>query len=241
MTGKVIGYVRVSTVDQCVDRQLAEVECHKKFVEKASAATTKRPVLEAMIDYVRDDDVVVVHSLDRLARNLKDLKTVVDTLVQKGVTVRFLKENIEFTPKGIASATSTLLLHLLGAFAEFEHAFIMERQREGIAKAKAAGKFKGGTRKIFTEDLKALPELIKSGISKDRISEALGISRSTLYKYLKEIGFEHKGTFGHKHKKIIEEITGGNKKTKDGENIPVSEVQTGDSKEIYQPEVLHTV
>jgi DNA invertase Pin-like site-specific DNA recombinase len=185
MTGKRIGYIRVSTVDQNPDRQLEGVDLDKKFIDYASAKSTDRPQLKAMLDFVREDDIVIVHSMDRLARNLFDLRKLVDNLVSQKIQVHFIKENLKFDGKD--SPMSTLLLSLMGAFAEFEYAFIHERQLEGIAIAKKQGKFKGGPKKLNAEKIEQMKKELKTRKSKSRIAEELGISRQTFYKYLEEL------------------------------------------------------
>jgi DNA invertase Pin-like site-specific DNA recombinase len=140
MTGKRIGYIRVSTVDQNPDRQLADVQLDRKFTDYSSAVNLNRDALQEMLRFVREDDIVFVHSMDRLARTVKDLKEVVIFLNKKNVNVKFIKENLDFGHEN--SSLSMLMLHILGAFAEFEHAFIRERQMEGIAQAKLKGRYK---------------------------------------------------------------------------------------------------
>ena len=134
---KVIGYIRVSTVDQNTERQLDGLKLDKVFTDKASGKDVNRPQLKAAREYVREGDRLVVHSLDRLARNLVDLKNIVSELTARDVTVQFVKENLTFTNED--NAMSNLLLSVMGAFAEFERALIRERQREGIALAKKRG------------------------------------------------------------------------------------------------------
>src|ERR1700721_843936 len=134
--GKRIGYIRVSSVDQNTERQLDGVQLDKTFTDKASGKDTKRPQLQAALDYLRDGDVLVVHSMDRLARNLDDLRKIVLGLTERGVVVEFVKEHLTFTRED--NAMSKLLLSVMGAFAEFERSLISERQREGIALAKKA-------------------------------------------------------------------------------------------------------
>ena len=97
MKGKRIGYVRVSTVEQCTDRQLEGIELDKLYKDHASAKDIDRPGLQAMLDFVREDDILIVHSMDRLARNLNDLRSLVNQLTHKGVKVQFVKENLIFT------------------------------------------------------------------------------------------------------------------------------------------------
>mgnify|MGYP001580420841 CR=1 FL=1 len=185
MNGKRIGYIRVSTTDQNPDRQLENIPLDKKFIDYASAKSTNRPQLKAMLEFVREDDIIIVHSMDRLARNLKDLKDLVDGLVNRKIQVHFLKENLQFS--GENSATSNLVLHLMGAFAEFEYAFIRERQREGIEIAKKKGKFKGTTKKLNAEKIETLKSELLIRKSKSQIAADLGISRFTLYRYIDQI------------------------------------------------------
>jgi DNA invertase Pin-like site-specific DNA recombinase len=162
--GKRVGYIRVSSIDQHTDRQLEGQELDKVFTDRASGKDTKRPQLQACIDYIREGDVLVVHSMDRLARNLDDLRRMVLDLTEKGIHVRFVKENLTFT--GEDSPMSNLLLSLLGAVAEFERSMIRERQREGIALAKKAGVYKG--RK---------PSLTKEQVTEIRRRPRLGSGR----------------------------------------------------------------
>lgn len=185
MTGKRIGYVRVSTFDQNPDRQLEGVQLDKKFVDYASARSTDRAQLKLMLEFVREDDIVIVHSMDRLARNVKDLRNLVDILISNHVQVFFLKENLLFD--GSNSSMSKLLLHMVGAFAEFEYEFIKERQREGIAEAKKRGRYKGRKKKLNHEKIEILKQRMLTRDSKSKIAKDLGISRITLYRYLSEI------------------------------------------------------
>ena len=133
-----VAYIRVSSVQQNTDRQLVGIERDKEFIEKVSAKDTKRPQLKALLEHVRDGDTVVVHSMDRLARNTKDLLEIVEGLKIKGVSVRFLKENLSFTA-GADNSMSNLMLTMLGAVAQFERELMLERQREGIESAKQKG------------------------------------------------------------------------------------------------------
>src|ERR1035438_4799677 len=139
--GQTIGYKRVSTLDQTTARQLDGVDLDRVFEDRLSGKDMNRPQLVAMMKHVREGDTVIVHSLDRLGRNLGDLRKLVTELTGRGVKVQFIKENLIFT--GDDSPMSDLLLNMMGAFAEFERALIRERQREGIAIAKKAGAFKG--------------------------------------------------------------------------------------------------
>ena len=139
--GHRIGYVRVSSFDQNPERQLEDVEVDRSFTDKASGKDTKRPELDALLAFVRDGDTVVVHSMDRLARNLDDLRRLVQDLTERGVRIEFVKESLTFT--GEDSPMANLMLSVMGAFAEFERALIRERQREGIALAKQRGAYRG--------------------------------------------------------------------------------------------------
>jgi len=183
--GKKIGYIRVSTVDQNPDRQLVDVILDKKFIEYASAKDIKRPQLESLIEYIREDDELFVHSIDRLARNAKDLLYLVDLFVSKNVKVHFVKQNLTFS--GNDSAVFKFQLSILGAVSELEREIILERQREGIAEAKKRGKYKGKKSK-FTEDMKRkIISALETRDSKTKIAEDLGICRFTLYRYLEKI------------------------------------------------------
>ena len=136
-----------------------------------------------MMEYAREGDTVVVHSMDRLARNLDDLRRIVKTLTDRGVRIEFVKEALSFN--GDDSAMSVLLLSMMGAFAEFERALIRERQKEGIALAKTRGAYRGGKPKLSIEQAKELIEKIRSGIPKARAAREFGVSRETVYQYLK--------------------------------------------------------
>jgi hypothetical protein len=136
MAGQRIGYVRVSTLHQNEKRQLEGQVLHRVFTDNASGTDTARPELTELLQFARDGDAVVVHSMDRLARNLDDLRALVQGLTRKGVRVEFLKESLVFT--GEDSPMANLMLSVMGAFAEFERSLIRERQKEGIALASSA-------------------------------------------------------------------------------------------------------
>ncbi|NNM50892.1 MAG: recombinase family protein, partial [Pseudomonadales bacterium] len=144
MQGHRIGYIRVSTIEQNTERQLEGIQLDKIFTDKASGKDTQRPQLALLLEFVREGDAVVVHSMDRLARNLDDLRSLVTGLVRCGVRGEFVKEGMHFN--GDDSPMATLMLSVMGAFAEFERALIKERQREGIALAKGRGVYKGRKR-----------------------------------------------------------------------------------------------
>ena len=178
---KRVGYVRVSTLDQNTERQLDGQELDKVFTDKASGKDTKRPQLQAALDYLREGDCLIVHSMDRLARNLDDLRRIVLGLTTKGVLVEFVKERLTFT--GQDSAMSQLLLSVMGAFAEFERSLIRERQREGIDLAKKAGVYKGRRPSLTDEQAQQLCARITAGEKKAVLAREFGISRETLYQY----------------------------------------------------------
>ena len=177
-----IGYVRVSSVDQNTDRQLDGVELDRVFTDKASGRDTKRPALDELLRFVREGDVVIVHSIDRLARNLPDLRRTVEDLTSRGIQLQFVKENLIFS--GDDSPMSTLLLSVMGAFAEFERALIRERQAEGIAVAKRKGAYKGRKHALNKEQIEELRERAGNGEKKSSLAKAFAISRETLYRYL---------------------------------------------------------
>jgi DNA invertase Pin-like site-specific DNA recombinase len=183
MVGQRIGYIRVSTLDQHVDRQLEGIEVDKTFIDKASGKDTKRPQLELLMSFVRTGDTVIVHSMDRLARNLDDLRRIVQTLTARGVRIEFVKEHLSFT--GDDSPMASLMLSVMGAFAEFERALINERQREGIALAKQRGVYKGRKKSLSKAAVTELRQRITTGISKAQVAREFGISRQTLYQYLR--------------------------------------------------------
>lgn len=182
MKGKQIGYVRVSSASQNEARQLVDVKLDKTFTDKVSGSTTNRPALEELIEFVREGDTVHVHSMDRLARNVNDLRGIVDGLISKGVTVHFQKGNLIFN--GHDSAMSNLLLNIFGAIGEFEREIIRERQAEGIQQAKARGVYKGRSKQLTAEQITELKARAKSGESKAKLSREFGISRQSVYNYL---------------------------------------------------------
>jgi DNA invertase Pin-like site-specific DNA recombinase len=184
MTGKRIGYIRVSSIDQNPERQLQGIQLDKVFIEHASGSSIKRPQLDAMINYVRDDDIIYVHSLDRLARNLKDLRNIIENFTSHNIRISFLNEGLEFN--GDDTPISKLLLNIMGAVAEFELAIIRERMLEGVAIAKAKGKYKGRERSLKTADIEILKGLLQTRKTITQISIELKISRFTLYKYIRE-------------------------------------------------------
>lgn len=186
MNGQRIGYVRVSSAGQNTERQLDGVELHRTFEDKASAKDTARPQLEALLAHVREDDTVIVHSMDRLARNLDDLRRIVRELTGRGVRVEFVKEGLTFD--GNDSPMATLLLSMMGAFAEFERSLIRERQLEGIALAKKRGAYKGRTKSLDADQAARLRERASAGEAKAALARDFGVSRETVYQYLRATG-----------------------------------------------------
>ena len=184
MVGKKIGYVRVSSEDQNTDRQLAGLELDKVFIDKASGKDTQRPELTAMLAYVRDSDQIYVHSLDRLARNLVDLRRIVSNLVSRDVAIHFMTENLTFAPDQ-SSPMSTLLLSMLGAVAEFERSLILERQREGIAAAKARGVYRGRRPSFSPDQITEIKHLASTGVPKAELARRYGVARETIYQALR--------------------------------------------------------
>ena len=186
MKGHRIGYVRVSSFDQNPDRQLENVKVDKVFTDKASGRDTQRPQLETLLSFVREGDTVVVHSMDRLARNLDDLRLLVQKLTKRGVRIEFVKENLTFS--GEDSPMANLMLSVMGAFAEFERALIRERQREGIALAKQRGAYRGRKKALSPDQVVELRRRAAAGENKANLARELGISRETLYQYLRTDG-----------------------------------------------------
>lgn len=184
MTAQRIGYRRVSSIDQSTARQLDGMKLDRVYEDKASGASTDRPGLTSALDHLRPGDTLVVHSMDRLARNLPDLERIVTELTARGVAVEFVKEAKTFS--GGRDPMSTLLLQMLGAFAQFERAMIRERQREGIEQAKARGVYKGRKPTLSQERAAELRALDAQRGHKGRaaLAREFGISRETLYQYL---------------------------------------------------------
>ena len=183
MKGERVGYVRVSSYDQNPERQLEGISLDRIFVDKASGKNTERPELEALLRFVREGDTVIVHSLDRLARNLDDLRQMVNALTQRGIKVEFIQENLVFT--GDDSPLSHLMLSIMGAFAEFERSLIRERQREGIALAKQRGAYKGRKKALSDTQVLEMKACLLRGEKKAHVARKLGICRETLYQYLR--------------------------------------------------------
>ena len=182
MSGQRVGYVRVSSDDQNPERQLDGVERDETFTDLASGRSADRPKLDEMLRFVRKGDTLLVHSMDRLARNLSDLRRLVQDLTARGVRVEFLHEHLVFT--GEDSPMATLMLSVMGAVAEFERALIRERQREGIEVAKKNGVYRGSRSRLSAEKVAELHRRSDAGEEKAALSREFGISRQTLYRYL---------------------------------------------------------
>ena len=185
-----IGYVRVSSADQSTERQLTDQKLTVTFTDKASGKNADRPQLQAMLaGNWPEGSTVVVHSMDRLARSLTDLLQLVELLTGRGINVHFVKEAKTFCGGDSTDPMDMLMLSMLGAVAEYERTLIRERQREGIIKAKARGVYRGRPRKN-TDDTRIaqiVADATALGANKTRIAAKHGISRDTLYKYVKTL------------------------------------------------------
>jgi DNA invertase Pin-like site-specific DNA recombinase len=182
-----IGYVRVSSADQSTERQLTDQKLTVTFTDKASGKNADRPQLQAMLaGNWPEGSTVVVHSMDRLARSLTDLLQLVEQLTGRGINVHFVKEAKTFRGGDSTDPMDMLMLSMLGAVAEYERTLIRERQREGIAKAKQRGVYKGRKRKLTdpAQIQKIVAEATALGANKTHVAQRHGLSRQTLYKYL---------------------------------------------------------
>lgn len=182
---QLVGYARTSTTDQKAGleaqlRDLRAAGCEKIFHEELSALAMKRPELERVLDWVREGDTLIVTKPDRLARSTADLLAIASALEKKLVTLRILSMNVD-----TATPTGKLMLTILGGIAAFERDLMLERQREGIAKAKAEGKYKGRapTARAKAGEVKALKA---EGLTGDAIAERLGIGRASVFRILRE-------------------------------------------------------
>ena len=182
MTHQAVGYARVSSTDQNPDRQLQGIELNRKFIDYISGSSKDRPELISCIEYIRSGDTLYIDSIDRLARNLRDLQEIINTIINKGVVVKFVKESLTFCIE--QDPIANLTLHLMGAFAEFERTMIKSRQREGIDAAKKAGKHLGRPTLINKKMISEAKDLRGSGMSIRQISFKMNVSRVTIYKIL---------------------------------------------------------
>ena len=184
MKGQRVGYVRVSSEDQNPERQLDTIPVDRLFIDKASAKDIHRPQLTEALAFLREGDTFIIHSMDRLARNLGDLRQLVTLLTQKGVQVEFIKEKLLFS--GQDSPIAILMLSVMGAFAEFERSLLKERQREGIELAKKRGVYRGRKRALSEHQLEEIIQRVAQGERKSDIARSFNISRETLYHYLRQ-------------------------------------------------------
>ena len=217
--GQRIGYRRVSTLEQSEERQLDGIEVDKTFTDYASGGTTNRPALKDLMDYIREGDTLVVHSIDRLARNLSDLKKLVDHFTDQHIAIHFIKENLKFGDNE-STILDNLLLNILGSFAEFERQLLLERQREGIKKARESGAYQGKMPSLTKKEAEEAVAMVKNGIPLARVAREYNISRSSMYRYMngertayRPEGYERKLTRKQKRKQEREYWING-KKTK---------------------------
>lgn len=181
--GQVVGYIRVSTADQNTARQLDSCQLDRVFTDRTSGKSADRPQLEALRSFVREGDTVLVHSFDRLARNLDDLRRLVREFTAQGISVSFVKEGLQFT--GEDSPMATLLLSVMGAFAEFERALIRERQAEGIAAARRRGVYRGRRPALTPAQATDLAARAAAGESVSALAREFGVSRQTAHTYVR--------------------------------------------------------
>ncbi|MGV7277013.1 recombinase family protein [Mycobacterium kansasii] len=182
--GQSVGYQRVSTVEQNTERQLDGIKLDKLFTDHASGKDTDRPELRACLDYVREGDELIVHCMDRLSRSLVDLRRTVDELTARGVRVRFVKEGLTFS-RDESDPCAVLMLSVMGAVAEFERSLLLERQREGIALAKRAGKYKGRRPSLSPAQRVEVAARLAERESASALAREYGVSRATIYNALK--------------------------------------------------------
>ncbi|MGX5913451.1 recombinase family protein [Aliidiomarina sp. Khilg15.8] len=178
-----IAYKRVSSVGQNSERQLDGMTFDREFSDECSGSTTDRPELQRLLSHVRDGDAVYVHSIDRMARDLKNLLELIDFFKAKGVDIHFVKEAMSFTPDE-SNPMQDMMLQVMGAVSQFERALILERQREGIAQAKARGAYRGSKK---TVDRAKVLEMLQSGVKKTEIARRLGIGRASIYRVIREL------------------------------------------------------
>ena len=176
MTGKKIGYIRTSTVDQNSARQLDGISLDKVFEDKVSGSTKDRPALNQLLDFIREGDEVVIHDISRCSRNMKHLIELVEEITSKGVVLSFVKEGLRFTGDK-SNPMEELMLNLLGSVYQFERQMMLERQREGISKAKLRGAYTGRKKTVDEDEIMTL---LNQGISMRKVAEMTGTSLSTV-------------------------------------------------------------
>jgi DNA invertase Pin-like site-specific DNA recombinase len=182
MTGQNIGYIRVSASTQNPARQLEFIELHKRFTDVITGSVKDRPQLDACLQYIRDGDTLHIHSIDRLARNLRDLQEIVEGLVANGITVRFHHEQLIFSATN-DSPMAKMTLQLMGSFAEFERSMIRARQKEGIAAAVKAGKVLGRP-KLDKSLSKKAKSYVEKGFNITQTAKQMDLSRGSIYNLL---------------------------------------------------------
>lgn len=180
----IFNYKRVSTIIQSTERQLIDVPCDREYEDKLSGKSRERPQLELMLANLRSGDIVNVHSMDRLARNTRDLLNIVEEIKNVGATIIFHKEHLTFSPDK-NDPYQEMMMTMLAAVSSLERALINDRVREGVALAKAKGKYKGGKNKLSEEQAKEVIELHKNGTAIAKIARQYNVSRTTIYEYLK--------------------------------------------------------
>ena len=179
----IVGYARVSTTDQKLEVQLealAKVGAERIYQEKASGADGARVELAAMLDYVREGDIIVACKLDRLARSTKHLLEIVEKLTKKRVTLKVLNIDLD-----TATPTGKLMLTMLGAIATFEREMMLERQADGIAKAKTAGVYTGRKPTARAKGAEVM-ELLNQGKTKEFVASTLEIGVASVYRIAKD-------------------------------------------------------
>jgi DNA invertase Pin-like site-specific DNA recombinase len=182
-----VGYGRVSTGLQNLDLQedsLKSAGCEKIFLDKISGVKKKREGLQAALDFIRPGDTLLVWRLDRLGRNMQELIQIVNGLNEKGISYYSLQENITMDKK---NSTGQLMFHLFAAFAEFERNLILERSAAGREAARARGRLGGRPEKFTAKDLEMLQTLVSSGTPIKDIAAMWNVSRTTIYRYLRNI------------------------------------------------------
>ena len=189
--GMKVGYIRVSSTGQNTARQtdgFNNLDLDKVFTDKLSGASTDRPELKACLEYLRENDTLYIYSMDRLARNLIDLQCIVNDLTNRAVRIKFIKEQLTFEQNG-KNPMNTLLLQVMGAFAEFERNLIKERQMEGIQSAKAKGVKFGRKVKLSPEQKQEIKDRLMSDpfVKKADLMKEYDISRATFYRLMKEL------------------------------------------------------
>ena len=178
-------YKRVSTVDQNLDRQLHNMTFDREFIEKVSGKDVNRPELQSLLSVLREGDQVHIWELSRLARNTKDLLSIVEQVLDSGANIKFHKENLHFIAGDTRPPVQDLMLSLLGAIAQFERDLTLERQREGISIAKQKGIYKGRQSRFSKDDIAKIKSEFIATKNKAQLAKKWGISRAYLYKLAK--------------------------------------------------------